>query len=115
MNDVLLFLDGIMKIALVVAVMILVATAPSRTDATAHGLLAVAAQAADHAQDDEPGWSRRMLHAQDDDDWLESDDQPSANLDGTPMLGDLDMNGNVFGDCGGALDAWDGGMNSMWD
>lgn len=56
-----------------------------------------------------------MLHAHDDDHWLESDDQPSVNLDGTPMCGDLDLNGNVYGDCGSAFDAWDGGTSSTWD
>ena len=55
-----------------------------------------------------------MLHA-DDDRWLESDDTPSMNLDGTPMAGDLDLNGNVYGDCGGAFDGWDSSTSGMWD
>ena len=111
MDDVLLLLDGLMKIALVASVMILVATAPSRAGAASHGRQADAAP----DQDDEPTWSRRMLHAHDDDHWLEFDDQPSVNLDGTPMCGDLDLNGNVYGDCGSAFDAWDGGTSSTWD
>jgi hypothetical protein len=56
-----------------------------------------------------------MLHAGDDDRWLESDDTPSMNLDGTPMAGDLDLNGNVYGDCGGAFDGWDSGTSGLWD
>ena len=115
MEDVLLLLDGLMKIALVASVMIVVATAPSRAGAASHGRQADAAPATTPDQDDEPTWSRRMLHAHDDDHWLESDDQPSVNLDGTPMCGDLDLNGNVYGDCGSAFDAWDGGTSSTWD
>jgi len=115
MDDVLLLLDGLMKIALVASVMILVATAPSRAGAASHGRQADAAPATAPDQDDEPTWSRRMLHAHDDDHWLESDDQPSVNLDGTPMCGDLDLNGNVYGDCGSAFDAWDGSTSSTWD
>lgn len=105
MTDVLLFLDGLMKIALVVGVMILVATAPSQAHATSHGQNAAAAHATQHDQDDEPSWGRRMLH--DGDHWLDADDaSPCMNLDGTPMAGDLDTSGNFYGDCG---------TSSMWD
>lgn len=107
MTDVLLFLDGVMKIALVVGVMILVATAPSQAHATSHGQRAAAAHATQDDEEDKPSRSRRMLDA-DDDRWLEDDDaSPSMNLDGAPMAGDLDIHGNFLGDCGSACDSWD--------
>ena len=106
MNDFLLLLHGLMKVLLVAGVMVLVATSPSRGHASFHGQQAIAAQATEHDLDDEPSWSRRMLHANDDS-WLEVDDEsPSMNLDGTPMAGDLDICGNFYGDCS---------TSSMWD
>ena len=116
MDDVLLLLHGLMKIALVASVMVLVATAPARAGATNHGRQAGATPATEPDQDDEPTRSRKMLLAHDDDHWLESDDQPSVNLDGTPMCGDVDLHGNVYGDCGSAFDSWDSTTtSSMWD
>jgi hypothetical protein len=44
-------------------------------------------QATQHDQDEEPRWWRWILLADDDDGWLEFDDEPSMNLDGTPMAG----------------------------
>ena len=106
MDDALLFIHGVMKLALVLGVMVLVATAPSQAHEAVHGQQAVAAQATEHDQDDEPSWGRRMLHAHDDR-WLEADDaSPSMNLDGTPMAGDLDICGNFYGDCS---------TSTMWD
>ncbi len=106
MDDVLLFIHGLMKIALVAGVMVLVATAPSRASATAQEREPGWVQAAMCDQDDEPSRSRRMLDV-DDDRWLEGDDaSPSMNLDGTPMAGDLDICGNFYGDCS---------TSSMWD
>jgi hypothetical protein len=106
MNDILLLLHGLMKVLLVAGVMVLVVTAPSRADAPVRGQLAVATQATDNDQNDDASWGRRMLHT-DDDRWLEADDaSPSMNLDGTPMAGDLDTNGNFYGDCS---------TSSMWD
>lgn len=115
MSDALLFLDGILKLALVVGVMVLVATAPSLSHPAGHGQQAVAAQATEHDQDDKRSWGHRMLLA-DDDRWPEPDDtSPSMNLDGTPMCGDIDLDGNFYGDSGSAFDSWDGSTSSMWD
>lgn len=107
MDDVLLCIYSLMKIALVAGVMVLVATAPSRASATGQERQTGWVQAAVCDQeDDEPSRSRRMLDV-DDDRWLEADDaSPSMNLDGTPMCGDLDTNGNFYGDCS---------TSSMWD
>lgn len=115
MNDALLFIHGIMKLTLVLGVMVLVATAPSQASTREQGLQTGLVPAATSDHDDEPSWGRRMLRAGDDDRWLESDDTPSMNLDGTPMAGDLDLNGNVYGDCGGAFDGWDSGTSGLWD
>lgn len=115
MDDALLFIHWLMKLALVLGVMVLVATAPSQASTRGRGLQIGLVPAATCGHDDEPSWSRRMLHA-DDDRWRESDDTPSMNLDGTPMAGDLDLNGNVYGDCGGAFDGWDSSTSGgMWD
>jgi hypothetical protein len=113
MTDLLLLIDDLTKFALVVGVMVLVATAPSQASATAHGLHTGAAQATMHDEDDEPSWGRRMLHTDDDERWLHSDDH--VNLDGTPMCGDLDLNGNFYGDIGSAFDSWDGSTFSIGD
>ncbi|MCO4095350.1 MAG: hypothetical protein HEQ37_19200 [Acidovorax sp.] len=105
MDDALLFIHGLMKLALVIGIMVLVATAPSHAYATGHGQQAVAAHANEYDQDEEPSWGRRMLH--DDDRWLDADDaSPCMNIDGTPMAGDLDIHGNFYGDCS---------ASSMWD
>jgi hypothetical protein len=113
MGDALLFIHGIMKLTLLLGVMVLVATAPSQASTRGHGLQTGLAPAATCDHDDEPRWGHRMLHAEDDH-WLEFDDTPSMNLDGTPMAGDLDLNGNVYGDCGGAFDGWDSSTSGMW-
>ena len=115
MNDVLLLLHGLMKLALIDGVVVLVATAPSLADTPGRELDAGLAQTTTHDQDGKPSWGRRMLLA-DDDRWLESDDNsPSMNLDGTPMCGDLDIDGNCYGDCGSAFESWGGSTSSMWD
>lgn len=116
MDDVLLFTHGLMKLALVLSVMVLVATAPSQASTRGHALQTslVLVAACDDDDDDKPSWSRRMRH-EDDDRWLDFDDAPSINLDGTPMVGDLDLNGHAYGDSGSAFDSWDGGACGMWD
>lgn len=55
---------------------------------------ALAVREADDVSADDEGWVRRR-----DDDDADSDfcSDPSFNIDGTPMLGDLDVNGNPFG------------------
>jgi hypothetical protein len=115
MDDVLLLLHGLMKLTLVAGVMVLVATAPSLADTPGRALEVGEAQTTSHHQDDKHSWGHRMLHA-DDDRWLDFDDtSPSMNLDGTPMCGDLDLNGNFYGESGSAFDSWDGSTSSMWD
>jgi hypothetical protein len=99
MDDTLLLLHGVMKVMLVIGVMVLVATAPSRASASSHQIQTGPAHSGAWHEDDSPTWGRRMLHAADDDRWLEPDDQPFTNLDGTPMAGDIDLDGNFFGDC----------------
>lgn len=102
----LLLIHGLVKIALVMGVMVLVATAPSQASTSGHELQAGLVPAATCDQDDKPSWGHRMLHA-DDDSWLASEDtSPSMNLDGTTMAGDLDICGNFYGDCS---------TSSMWD
>lgn len=113
MDDVLFLLHGLMKVMLIAGVMVLVATTPSRAGTPSHEMQTGLAQTSDHDQDDKPSWGRRMLHVDDDDRWLQSDDH--MNLDGTPMCGDLDLNGNFYGDSGSAFDSWDGSTASMWD
>lgn len=106
MSDLLLLIHGLMKIALVMGLMVLVATAPSQAHATSQGQQTVAPHAIEHEEDDEPSWGRRVIH--DDDRWLEADEgSPCMNLDGTPMAGDLDIDGNFYGDCGSAHHSWD--------
>ena len=40
----------------------------------------------------------------------------STNIDGTPMCGDFDINGNVYGVTESHFDSWDcGGTSSMFD
>lgn len=55
---------------------------------------ALAYRETDDASTVDEGWVRRR-----DDDDADSDfrSDPSFNIDGTPMLGDLDVNGNPFG------------------
>jgi hypothetical protein len=115
MDDVLLLLHDLMKLALIAGVIVLVATTPSRAGTEGHGLLTSAAQTTTHDQDDKPSWGRRMLLA-DDDLWSDSEDTTSSfNVDGTPMAGDIDLNGNLYGCCSSGLDSWDGSTSSMWD
>ena len=113
MDDLLVLVHGLMKLALVVGVMVLVATAPAATAAakgrsglSSHHGVAVAATAGAAAYDDE-ALGRRRSRLDDGCNWMDSDDSsPSMNLDGTPMNGDLDLNGHFYGDCG---------TSSMWD
>lgn len=106
MSDLLLLIHGLMKIALVMGLMVLVATAPSPAHATNQGQQTGRPLAIEHGEDEEPSWGRRVID--NDDRWLEADDRsPCMNLDGTPMAGELDIGGNFFGDCGSAYDSWD--------
>ena len=115
MDDALLFIHGIMKLTLVLGVMVLVATAPSQASTRGHGLQTGLVPAATCDHDDEPSWGRWMLLA-DDDLWSDSEDTTSSfNVDGTPMAGDIDLNGNLYGCCSSGLDSWDGSTSSMWD
>lgn len=122
MDDLLVLVHGLMKLALVVGVMVLVATAPPGTAAaerrsgltSPHGV-AVAAMAGAAAYDDE-AFGRGRLRLDDGGSWMDSDDSsPSMNLDGTPMNGDLDLNGHFYGDCGCDFDDWSSDAHTMWD
>ena len=87
MDELLLFFDGLMKLALVVAIMVFVATAPSAKPAPfAHRL---------RSGHDE---SRRQSFDDDlDTCWSDGGFEPAVNIDGTPMCGDVDIRGNPFG------------------
>ena len=122
MDDLLVLVHGLMKLALVVGVMVLVAAAPAATAAAerrpgpslTHGI-AVAATAGAAAYDDD-ALGRERSRLDDGDDWMDSDDSsPSMNLDGTPMNGDLDLNGHFYGDCGCDFDTWSNDASSSWD
>lgn len=120
MDDLLVLVHGLMKLALVVGVMVLVATAPSataaaerRSDLTSAHVVAVAATEGAAAYDDE-ALGRGRSRLDDGGSWMDSDDSsPSMNLDGTPMNGDLDLNGHFYGDCG--CDDWSSDAHTMWD
>lgn len=112
-GDLLIFVHGAMKIALVVGLIVLVATAPSPAGAAAqdrHPYGAVSSPdsvVVERDDSDEDQWPGHRRTREDEDDWLGSDDgSPAMNLDGTPMAGELDINGNFFGDCG---------SSSLWD
>ena len=115
MEDALLFIHGLMKLALVLGVIVLVATAPALADTPGREVASGRAQTSVCDQDDRPSWGRRMLLA-DDDLWSDAEDTTSSfNVDGTPMAGDIDLNGNLYGCCSSGLDSWDGSTSSMWD
>lgn len=62
-------------------------------EATRHRAAVVDLSTEDESADGDP-WIRRRDHDEEDfDSWTE----PSVNIDGTPMLGDLDAHGNPFG------------------
>lgn len=112
-GDFLLFLHGAMKIALVVGLIVLVATAQSPAVAAAqdrHPYGAVHnpdSVGVEHDDSDDDQWPGHRRTRDDEDDWPGSDDvSPAMNLDGTPMAGELDINGNFFGDCGSST-LWD--------
>lgn len=65
-----------------------------REEEAARHQAALAYREAQYVGGDDEGWVRRR-----DDDAADSDfcSDPSFNIDGTPMLGDLDVNGNPFG------------------
>jgi hypothetical protein len=153
--DDLLLIDGLMKIALLIGIMVLVATAPSRAAAAAgHGLPGAlftglfGSSAAVHrnggsmtttsfdaaADDDLVNWSaleppvfidtESVDHEPDH--WRYDNNhvpmmefdlfEPSTNIDGTPMAGCCDINGNAYGVTENHFeDSWGGGMPSMFD
>ena len=116
MSDALLLIHGLMKIALFIGVMVLVATAPSLADAAGHGPQ-TAMQFAELGLDDEPSWPRRMLNDHGNDQWMEPDlFEPMVNIDSTMMLGDFDVNGNMYGVTDSHFDSWDSNdASSMFD
>ena len=107
MSDLFSLINSLLNLALVGGAMWLIATAPA-------GFAATVFQALAGSADDVTRWSPSFTN---DDD--SSDYEHTVNIDGTPMCGDVDINGNVFGvtddwltdSCGGC-----GGMSSsMFD
>lgn len=150
MDDLLLLIDSLMKVALVVGIMVLVATAPSRAaTAAGHGLSGslftglVGASAAAHRNggsmtdsfDDDLVDRSALEHPvsidtepvdHETDHWRYDSNhvsmmefnlfEHSTNIDGTPMCGSVDINGNAYGITESHFeDSWGGGMSSMFD
>ena len=157
MDDFLLLIDGLMKVALVVGVMVLVATAPSEASAAADGhwhegaLFAgmVGASAAHHddggsiryAFEDDDNFAEpsalnqtngmsAVAHQHEADHWRHDSEheshrstliefepfEHSFNIDGTPMVGCCDINGNAYGITESHFeDSLGGGISSMFD
>ena len=96
MDELLLFFDGLMKLALVAAIMVLVATAPSAKPAPlAQRLRSGHDESRRQSLDDDFG--RRQSDDDLDACWRDSGFEPTVNIDGTPMCGDVDVRGNAFG------------------
>ena len=99
MEDLPLLVDGLMKVALLVGIMVLVATAPSAKSASPNGWPEPNPEVRRCQCCNDSDFNRGPL---DDDDDLETSSMrgsvgPAVNVDGTPMSGDLDINGNPFG------------------
>ena len=58
-----------------------------------------------------------MLNDHGNDQWMEPDRfEPMVNIDGTMMLGDFDVNGNMYGVTDSHFDSWDSNdASSMFD
>ena len=98
MDDLLLLFRGLMKLELVVGLMVLVATAPSSKPATvARRLSSGHNDGRGQRSNDEDDFGRRRSGADLETSWAQSDFEPYVNVDGTPMCGDVDINGNAFG------------------
>lgn len=100
MDDVLLLVDGLMKVALLVGIMVLVATAPSAKSASPNGWPEPNPEVRRRQCCDDIDFNRGPLDDDDDDletSWMRGSVGPAVNVDGTPMSGDLDINGNPFG------------------
>lgn len=130
MDDFLLAIHGLMKLMLVVGVMVLVATAPQSAGASGVHAAGVPAQA-------QAVGTRRLsdhttLDAATDSAWEEcrvskdsicsttSDRDPfeqDFNIDGTPMCGAVDINGNAWGITETHFDNWccSDASSSMFD
>ena len=98
MDELLLFLHGLMKLALVVGLMVLVAAAPSAKPAPhARRLSSGHNERRGQRSGDEDDFGRRRSSADLESSWAQSDFEPYVNVDGTPMCSDVDINGNAFG------------------
>jgi hypothetical protein len=129
MDDLFLLIHSLMKLGLVVSILVLIATAPSTAAATAY---LSRASSPDNVTTPSPAFD------DDDDDRLDGASHenfdfestssmtietihPMVNIDGTPMVGDsdIDINGNPFGVTNDwhSADSWNcGGMSSsMFD
>jgi len=137
MSDLLLIVPGLMKGGLLISVLVLVSAWPGGASAAAAviqqcsllfaGLVGAAtANCYEHMRyaetsavtgclnlphTDEPGAdppSPEPVSATDEDrDDLDSDVKPLFNIDGTPMFGDIDANGNPYGLTGSPFDRSD--------
>lgn len=111
MGDLLLLMHGLMKLALVIGLIVLVATAPSVEAATgdqSSGLRSErgVANGATQTEMDHDAPSRARTRLDGWTNWVDSEDSsPFFNLDGTPMNGDFDIHGHAYGDCGCDFDS----------
>lgn len=144
MVDLLLLIHGLMKVALVVGVMLLVATAPTsaavadRTVDHPPSAQSISSSLAGGMSDDtgavhlpafDQAWHLEAGRAEPDQDhWRNESARVSAtdddhfprhtmNVDGTPMFGNIDINGNSWGITESHFDDWRcGGISSeMFD
>jgi hypothetical protein len=125
MDDLLLVFHGLMKLMLVVGVMVLVATAPQSAVASGVHAAGMSAQAqaggtrrlSDHTTFDaddpldgatDSGWEERRVSK--DSIWSTTSDrdpfEQDFNIDGTPMCGAVDINGNAWGITETHFDDW---------
>lgn len=122
MNDLLFTIHGLMKVGLVISVLVLVSTWPGRASAAAAviqqcgllfaGLAAVATGAMRLPITDEPDTDSQSAEPSD----LDSEvSKPLFNIDGTPMFGDIDANGNPYGLVGSPFDHWHNDTWSQFD
>lgn len=121
MNDVLLLIHGLMKICLVISVLVLVVTWPGRSSAAGAvihqggllfaGLVGATTGSMTLPVTDESGAAPPLQEPMSatQEDYCDSDSEvkPLFNIDGTPMFGDFDANGNPYGLTGSPFDRSD--------
>ena len=120
MDDWLALVHTLMKLGVVVALMVLVATAPTAAARTpkATGVLpsdAAATCPATNIDDDISPHLSRSSRLSNADDGPPNSWDDGFNIDGTLMNGDFDIYGNPFGVTESDNDQWDGSSSSLWD